>query len=194
MAKKICGIYKITNTITGDFYIGSSKDVKRRWREHKCPSSLKKYPSNPLYQDMQKYGLDKFSFEILEEVEEASLKEKEQQFIEILKPTYNNCNAKGLNIERYKQYYKEYQKSDKYKEYQKSDKCKESHRKASNKYQKSDKGKKCQKEYQKKYNKEYKHQLCFYNGETLTLSALSARFRRQGLDNPTAEAKKYLVQ
>ena len=28
--EKICAIYKITNTITGDFYIGSSKDVKQR--------------------------------------------------------------------------------------------------------------------------------------------------------------------
>ena len=34
MAEKIIGVYKITNTITGDFYIGSSKDVKRRWKVH----------------------------------------------------------------------------------------------------------------------------------------------------------------
>ena len=30
---KICAVYKITNTITGDFYIGSSKDVKKRCEE-----------------------------------------------------------------------------------------------------------------------------------------------------------------
>ena len=191
--KIISGIYKITNTITGDFYIGSSKNVKRRWREHRCKSSWKKYSNNPLYLDMKKYGLDKFELEILEEVEIDKLKEKEQEFIETLKPTYNNINAKGHDVERYKQYYKEYQKTDKFKEYQKSDKYQESHRKASNKYQKSDKGKKYQKEYQKKYNKEYKHQLCFYNGETLTLQALSARFKRRGFDHPVLEAKKYLL-
>lgn len=28
MAEIISGVYKITNTVTGDFYIGSSKDVK----------------------------------------------------------------------------------------------------------------------------------------------------------------------
>lgn len=28
---KISGVYKITNIITNDCYIGSSKDVKRRW-------------------------------------------------------------------------------------------------------------------------------------------------------------------
>ena len=84
---KICGIYKITNTVTGDFYIGSSNDVKRRCAEHKKPSTWKKHPNNQLYKDMQKYGLDKFEFQVLEEVEESFLKEKEQQFIETLKPT-----------------------------------------------------------------------------------------------------------
>ena len=52
---KISAVYKITNTITGDFYVGSSKDVKRRWREHKSPSSWKKCPNNPMYLDFQKY-------------------------------------------------------------------------------------------------------------------------------------------
>ena len=33
--KKISGVYKITNTVTGDFYIGSSKDVKDRLQEMK---------------------------------------------------------------------------------------------------------------------------------------------------------------
>ena len=116
---KISAVYKITNTVTGDFYIGSSKDMKERWRSHKRPSVWKKYKNNQLYQDMQKYGLDKFEFEILEEVEPEELKIAEQYFIETLKPTYNNRNANGWDIERYKKTQKEYQK-----EYQKSDKGK----------------------------------------------------------------------
>ena len=170
---KISGVYKITNTITGDCYIGSSKDVKKRWAVHKCKSSWKNYPNKKLYQDMQKYGTDKFVFEILAEVEEEQLKETEQQFIETLKPTYNNINAKGLDIERYK----ESHKSDKYKEYQKeykkSDKYQESHRKSNNKYN---------------------SQLCSYNGETLTLGALRTRFYRAGVSHPVLEAKKYLLK
>lgn len=158
----ISGIYKITNTITGDFYIGSSKDVKHRWSAHKCPSVWKRCSNNPMYLDMQKYGLDIFSFEILEEVEIASLKEKEQWFIKTLKPTYNNINAKGLDVDRQKEYRKEYQK--KY--------CKEYHR---------------------KYNKEYKNQLCLYNGKVLTLNALYLRFYKDGIKNPTLEAKKYIL-
>ena len=161
---KISAVYKITNTITGDFYIGSSKDMKRRWREHKCPSKWNEQPNNPMYLDMQKYGIDKFVFEILEVVEIDSLKETEQQFIETLKPTYNDRNANGWDFERYKEYQKEYEKSDK---------GKEANRKSS---------------------KKYDSQLCSYNGETITLSALRMRFQRQGIDHPTLEAKKYLLQ
>lgn len=164
----ISGVYKITNTITGDFYIGSSKNIKLRWNDHKKPSRWNKYPNNPMYLDFQKYGTDKFVFEIIAEVESDSLKETEQKFIETLQPTYNNRNANGWNIER----------------------LKESKRKAKRKYYKSDKGK----ETKRKYNNKYNNQLCFYNGETLTLNALASRFRRRGLTNPTAEAKKYLIK
>ena len=157
---EISGVYKITNTVTGDFYIGSSKDVKQRWKNHKCPSRWNDNPNSPLYLDMQKYGVDKFVFEVLEVVEADSLKEAEQEFIEKLQPTYNNNRANGWNIERRKKYYKEYNKSDK---------C-------------------------KKTKKEYDSQLCFYNGETLTLHALATRFRRAGIESPTVEAKKYLLQ
>ena len=41
--------------------------------------------------------------------------------------------------------------------------------------------------------KEYDNQLCLYNGETITLAALSMRFKRQGLSNPVIEAKKYFI-
>ena len=116
---KISGIYKIINTVTGDFYIGSSKNVKRRWASHKCKSVWNECPNNPMYIDMRKYGIDKFVFEILEEVEIDKLKEAEQQFIETLKPTYNNINAKGRDIERRKKSKKEYRKTDKYKEHNK---------------------------------------------------------------------------
>ena len=148
---KICGIYKITNTITGDFYIGSSKNIKERWAHHKCPSSWNDNPNSPMYQDMKNYGTDKFEFQVIEEVEESFLKEREQYFIETLKPTYNDRNANGWDFDKYKKYNKE-------------------------------------------YNKEYHNQLCYFNNETLTLNALSTRFRRQGISNPSAEARKYLIE
>ena len=117
MTKIISAVYKITNKITGDFYIGSSKKKKNRWINHKCPSKWNEHPNNPMYLDFQKYGVDKFDFQILAEAEPGQLKEKEQKFIEKMHPTYNSYNAKGWNIERYNEYHKEYQKSEKYKEY-----------------------------------------------------------------------------
>lgn len=162
--KKIIGVYKITNTITGDFYIGSSKNVKQRWACHKCPSVWKEYPNKQIYKDMLKYGVDSFELQILEEAEIEHLKEKEQQFIENLKPTYNNYNAKGWNIERLKKYKKEYEKSNKYKDYQK--------------------------QYQNKYN----NQLCLYNSEIIKLNTLATRFCRAGVEHPTIEAKKYIIK
>lgn len=99
---KISGVYKITNNVTGEFYIGSSRNVKKRWDAHKWPSKWEENPNNKMYQDMQKYGLDSFGFEILEEVEAQYLKQEEQKFIDILKPTYNSINAKGESIERLK--------------------------------------------------------------------------------------------
>ena len=206
MAEIISGIYRIINTITGDFYIGSSKDVKQRLAVHKCKSSWNKQPNNPMYIDMNRYGVDKFEFQILAEVEADKLKETEQQFIETLKPAYNSNNAKGLNIERrkehQKEYMKEYQKSEKYKEYEKSDKRKKAKKEYNKEYHKTDKYKEYQKEYQqsdkykeyqKEFYKEYNNQLCSYNGELLTLCALSKRFQRAGIPHPQIEAKKYLL-
>ena len=39
----------------------------------------------------------------------------------------------------------------------------------------------------------YYQRLCLYAGKTLTLSALSNRFRKQGIAHPCKEAKKYLI-
>lgn len=180
MEKKISAVYKITNTITGDFYIGSSKDVKKRWASHKWPSSWNEQQNNPMYLDMQKYGLESFVFEVIAEAEPEQLKKKEQEFIEALKPTYNNRNANGLDVEKVKECQKRYNQSEKGKKHI---------REYNKKYHRSEKSKESQKKYQKKYYS----QLCSYNGKTLTLKALVLRFYRAGIENPTQEAKKYLL-
>lgn len=160
---KISAVYQIINSVTGDRYVGSSKDVKRRWTSHKWPSRWKKCPNNPLYLDMQKYGVDKFRFQILAPVMPEYLKQVEQEFIEMLHPTYNDKNAKGLDVERWKE--------------------------VKRKYRQTDRGK----EINKKYLKKYRRQLCSYNGETLTLGALIKRFSKADIPHPFLEAKKYLL-
>ena len=106
---KIAGVYKITNNITGDFYIGSSKDIKLRWASHKRPSAQKRLPNSKLYKAMASYGLDNFTFEIIEKTD--NLREREQYYIEQLKPSYNNNWAQGLDIERSRLYNIEYHKA-----------------------------------------------------------------------------------
>ena len=190
--EKISAVYKIVNTVTGDFYIGSSRDVKARWAAHKSPSRWKRYPNSQLYQDMKTYGVDKFRFQILAPVMPEYLKQVEQELIKMLKPSYNDRNAKGLNVEREKETIKKYQQSEKCKESQKkyyrTEKGKEVLKKSRNKYFQTEKGKEALRKYQKKYYS----RLCEYNGETLTLKALISRFLKRGIAHPTQEARKYL--
>ena len=75
------GIYKIENLINGKVYIGQSVNIKERWNEHKLINSrtskeaLKKQ-KYPLYLAFEKYGLDNFSFEVIEECSIEELNEK----------------------------------------------------------------------------------------------------------------------
>lgn len=117
--EKISAVYKIVNTVTKDFYIGSSKNVMSRWAKHKSPSRWKEHPNSPMYCDMQKYGVDKFRFQILAPVMPEYLKDVEQEFIGMLHPTYNDRRSKGRDVERYKEYQKEYNYSEKGRKIQK---------------------------------------------------------------------------
>ena len=164
--KKISAVYKIVNTVTNECYVGSSKNVKMRWANHKCPSTWKRCPKSPLYQDFQKYGLDKFRFQILCPVMPEHLKQVEQELIEMIKPAYNDRRANGRNVEIYKY----------------------GHKKAIRKYQQSNKGKVASRKAVRKYCSK----ICNYNGEIITLGNLATRFWRQGIEHPTLEAKKYL--
>ena len=82
--KTKCGIYKITNQVTDECYIGQAVDVYKRWNEHcKCGLGIDTPPGNKLYKAMQEYGLNNFTFELIEECDKAELNEKEKYFIEL---------------------------------------------------------------------------------------------------------------
>lgn len=68
------GIYKFTNIITGLSYIGQSKNIQNRVKNHKwaafnSSSSNKNYYCD-FYKAIRKYGLDSFELDILEECSE----------------------------------------------------------------------------------------------------------------------------
>ena len=167
---KISGVYKITNNITGDFYIGSSKNIKHRWANHKCPFMWERHPNVKLYKAMAQYGLDNFTFEVLEET--ADLHNREQYYIEQLKPSYNSKRAKGLDKDSIRQYYKEYHKEHIEENKARMEKYNNAHRAEINNY------------YQR---------LCLYEGKTLTLSVLKNKLSKLGFSRPVQEAKKYLI-
>jgi hypothetical protein len=82
--KKICGIYKITDLKTQQYYIGQSVDVAQRWKDHvKCGLGIEASATNKLYNAMQKDGVYNFTFELMEECPREQLNEKERFWIEM---------------------------------------------------------------------------------------------------------------
>lgn len=84
------GIYKITNKINGKSYIGQSIDINKRWKEHKNTSSSSN--NNDLYKDFEKYGINNFTFEVLEECTRQNLDIKEIYWISQFNTYYNGYN------------------------------------------------------------------------------------------------------
>ena len=97
------GIYKIENLINSKVYIGQSTDIKERWANHKRVifennkrSEIKK--RYPLYLAFEKYGIENFSFEILEECSLEELDTKEQFYIKKYNSYIDFPNSNGYNL------------------------------------------------------------------------------------------------
>lgn len=90
-SKRITGIYCITNNINNKKYIGQSVNIYYRWKQHKKTAYAKTGEKSDtyLYRAIRKYGIDNFSFEIIEECQQAELDEKEIYYIKLF-DTYNN--------------------------------------------------------------------------------------------------------
>ena len=71
------GIYKITNTITNEIYIGASKNIDSRLKQHKKGNSSNEKLQNSIFS----YGLHCFLFEILEECDKSFLFDREYELI-----------------------------------------------------------------------------------------------------------------
>ena len=96
MANKICGVYKIKNIINNKIYVGSSKDIKNRWYQHKNLLDNGIHGNRHLQNAWDKYGDENFKFEIIEECEPAIQFEREQFYLNTLDPFGEN----GYNIVR----------------------------------------------------------------------------------------------
>jgi len=85
------GIYKITNLKNNHCYVGQSKDICKRWKEHISSSfnTKRKEYAFPLCEAIRKYGVDSFCFETLEICSMEQLTERELYYYNILTPAYN---------------------------------------------------------------------------------------------------------
>lgn len=88
-----CGIYKITNLVSNQAYIGQSVDIASRFKQHiKCGLGIDAPASNKLYKSMIEDGVWNFSFELLEECSKDKLNERESFWIDLYQ-----TNKVGLN-------------------------------------------------------------------------------------------------
>ena len=84
------GIYQIFNVVTLDSYVGSAVDLTKRKNQHRSLLRRKLSENRILQRAWLKYGEANFEFRVLEQVQEKErLIEREQYFINTIKPKYN---------------------------------------------------------------------------------------------------------
>lgn len=83
------GIYKITNQLNGKSYIGQSIDIMGRWRRHRVQAQKE---DTPLYCAIRKYGIDNFTFEVVEECSFEELNNREIYWIQYYNTYYAGYN------------------------------------------------------------------------------------------------------
>lgn len=88
------GIYKITNKINQKCYIGKSKNITERWNYHKTRYNDEREYDKPLYRAFRKYGIENFTFDILEELQEYDKESNEREKYWI---KFYNSYEKGYN-------------------------------------------------------------------------------------------------
>lgn len=91
------GIYKITNVKTKECYIGQAVNISDRFKQHcKAACGIDTPAGNKLYKAMQEYGIQNFSWEVLEPVPAIQLNEKEAYYINLYDSKnygYNSVNG-----------------------------------------------------------------------------------------------------
>lgn len=92
---KPCGIYKITNIKNKKAYIGKSVEIiPKRWTEHiKTSLNIGNISHTKIHDAMKEYGIENFTFEILEECSKEKLNEREKYWI-----AFYETNTYGYNI------------------------------------------------------------------------------------------------
>lgn len=87
-------IYKITNLINGKSYIGKTlSTIEERWKEHCRDARRERCEKRPLYSAINKYGIENFKVEQIEECDDNIVNEREVYWIEYFGTFKNGYNA-----------------------------------------------------------------------------------------------------
>lgn len=86
-------IYKITNVVTGEFYIGQTNNLNVR---HKAEQNYRN--CTHLYRDIKKYGWNSFIKTAVEYCHPSKLDDLEYHYIQTLQPPYNIRGTDGDDI------------------------------------------------------------------------------------------------
>jgi group I intron endonuclease len=90
------GVYKIESKINPQrVYIGSSKDITHRWKEHIKRLKNHTHNNRKLVRHFDKYGVEDFQFSILLCCDIEELLSVEQYFIDIYNPYFNISKIAG---------------------------------------------------------------------------------------------------
>ena len=98
----MCGIYKIENLTNGKKYIGKSIDIPKRFKTHINDSFNENKSSydHLVHKAIRKYGVENFSFEIIEQCDENQLNEREIYWISFYDCCILDGKDKGYNMTR----------------------------------------------------------------------------------------------
>lgn len=87
-------IYKITNKVNNKVYIGQTiKTVKKRFQQHKNNSNKSYFSQIVLYKAFNKYGIENFICEEIEEVPNDLLDKREIYWIDYYDSYFNGYNS-----------------------------------------------------------------------------------------------------
>lgn len=93
------GIYLWRNKINGKTYVGSSVNLTKRFKNYFNESYITRLKDFMIiYKALLAYGYENFTLEILEYCDPASILEREQYYLDTLKPEYNILKVAGSSF------------------------------------------------------------------------------------------------
>lgn len=85
----VSGVYEIVNIVNGHSYVGSSINIRNRWKSHKNTLRRGEHTNQILQRAWDKYGEDNFSFKVLLICEKFETLRYEQLILDMNNHEYN---------------------------------------------------------------------------------------------------------